>query len=156
MEESLKGLYDLGCPIVTLTLRGCGGLALTSPALYHAGQTEDLAIVLAEVQALLPGRNWHAQGLSQSSANPDRLNVLSGNSLGAGYVLNMTGEMGETCPLTSCATISNVMCYGTSAECLEQGTLFQRLINWSLGVTHCKSVKENEVIYSVSRAIAQV
>ncbi len=68
----------------------------------------------------------------------------------------MIGQMGEGCPLTSGITISNVMCYATSGECLEYGSTFQKIINWSLGVGHCKSVKSNKVSLSSPCTIEQV
>ena len=66
--------------------------------------------------------------------------MILGNSLGAGYVLNLTGEMGDA----------------TSAECLEHGSIFQKMIHRSLGVTHCKSIKKNEVSSSVYSPLALV
>ncbi len=69
-------LWAVGCNIVRMNMRSCGGSDALAPTIYHSGRSEDIASV---VDALI-----HRHDASRIA--------LAGYSMGANLVLKYTGE----------------------------------------------------------------
>ncbi len=74
-----RSLAAVGVETVALNFRGCGGEPNRLPRAYHAGETGDLAFVVATLAARFPGRPLGVVGFS----------------LGGNVLLRWLGEAGE-------------------------------------------------------------
>ncbi|RRW47965.1 hydrolase [Pseudomonas luteola] len=83
-------LAEHGWASVGLNWRGCSGEPNLLPRGYHSGVTEDLAAVIAHLQAKRPLAPLYAVGYS----------------LGGNVLLKYLGEAGLNCPLQAAASVS--------------------------------------------------
>ncbi|MFC7048890.1 YheT family hydrolase [Emcibacter nanhaiensis] len=90
MVSAAAYLISQGFPVLRLNLRGCGESAKTSHGPYHAGLTEDLVAVLAQ----LPEK-YRDQGVFAYAA-----------SLGGNMLLKYLGETGEDSCVTAAVAVS--------------------------------------------------
>jgi hypothetical protein len=92
---------------VVLNFRSCSGALNRLPRLYHSGETQDLAWVVARL----------------IEAAPDRPLALVGVSLGGNVLLKWLGEVGGTAPrqLAAAAAISTPFDLAACAEVLDRG-----------------------------------
>jgi uncharacterized protein len=72
-----------GCNVVRMNMRSCGDGEAFSPSIYHAGRSEDVATVMAELACTYLIRSF----------------ALVGYSMGGNLVLKLAGERGATAPL---------------------------------------------------------
>jgi predicted alpha/beta-fold hydrolase len=74
--------WKAGCNVVRMNMRSCGAGQDLSPTIYHAGRSEDVAIVMAEM------------------ARKHRIGsfALVGYSMGGNLVLKLAGELGAAAP----------------------------------------------------------
>ncbi len=79
-----QALAAVECSAVALNFRGCGGEPNRLPRAYHAGETGDLAFVLATLAQRFPGRPLGVVGFS----------------LGGNVVLRWLGEQAEAAAAT--------------------------------------------------------
>lgn len=77
--SACRELAARGVRPVALNFRGCGGEMNRRPRLYHSGETNDPAWVLAELRRAFPGRRIGALGFS----------------LGGNVLLKLLGERGD-------------------------------------------------------------
>jgi predicted alpha/beta-fold hydrolase len=75
--------WKAGCNVVRMNMRSCGAGEQLSPSIYHAGRSEDVAIVMAEL----------------ARAHLIRSFALVGYSMGGNLVLKLAGELGSAAPL---------------------------------------------------------
>jgi predicted alpha/beta-fold hydrolase len=71
-----------GCNVVRMNMRSCGDGEAFSPSIYHAGRSEDVAMVMAELACTYLVRSF----------------ALVGYSMGGNLVLKLAGERGATAP----------------------------------------------------------
>jgi uncharacterized protein len=74
--------WKAGCNVVRMNMRSCGAGQDLSPTIYHAGRSEDVAIVMAEMARTHLIRNF----------------ALVGYSMGGNLVLKLAGELGAAPP----------------------------------------------------------
>ena len=70
--------WTAGCNVVRMNMRSCGAGEQLSPSIYHAGRSEDVAIVMAELARTHLIRSF----------------ALVGYSMGGNLVLKLAGELG--------------------------------------------------------------
>ncbi|HSE38452.1 MAG TPA: alpha/beta fold hydrolase, partial [Blastocatellia bacterium] len=129
MEGSTESRYMLGTAekalgegfnAVRVNTRNCGGTEHLAPTLYHAGLTEDLRQILAEL------------------AEGDGLNELyiAGFSLGGNVVLKLAGEYGDAAPgqLKGVIAVSPSIDLNASADAIElrSNVIYNMRFVWSL------------------------
>lgn len=90
VRATARMLLDRGYPVLRLNLRGAGSSAATCRMRYHAGRTDDLRAVLAQLPT-----SWARKGV-----------VLVGWSLGGNCVLKFLGEADFPVPVRAGAAIS--------------------------------------------------
>ncbi|HSV33250.1 MAG TPA: alpha/beta fold hydrolase [Pyrinomonadaceae bacterium] len=102
--------YGAGFNVVRVNVRNCGATEHLTPTLYHAGQTDDLRAVIAEL------------------IEQDRLSRLFvvGFSLGGNLVLKMAGEYGDDPP----AEIKGVVAVSPSIDLRASCDLTNQPRNW--------------------------
>jgi predicted alpha/beta-fold hydrolase len=111
--------------VVAFNMRGCGGMALTSPRGYSAADTGDLAAAIEAIEAKCPGA----------------LITAAGFSLGGNLLCKYLGEVGAACPLAAAVSVSNPfkldpdgpLCYDTLGD--TKPTVAQRAMSVALGLT---------------------
>lgn len=74
--------WTAGCNVVRMNMRSCGAGEQISPSIYHAGRSEDVAIVMAELDRTHLIRSF----------------ALVGYSMGGNLVLKLAGELGGAPP----------------------------------------------------------
>jgi uncharacterized protein len=74
--------WKAGCNVVRMNMRSCGAGEHLSPSIYHAGRSEDVAMVMAELARAHLIRNF----------------ALVGYSMGGNLVLKLAGELGGAPP----------------------------------------------------------
>lgn len=129
MEGSTESRYMLGTAEKTLAAgfnavrvntRNCGGTEHLTPTLYHAGLTEDLRHIIAELH--------ERDGLDQVH--------IAGFSLGGNVVLKLAGEYGESAPkhLKSVSAVSASIDLSASADAIElrSNIIYNMRFVWSL------------------------
>jgi len=75
--------WAAGCNVVRMNMRSCGDGRQLSPSIYHAGRSENVAIVMSEL----------------ASTHLIRSFALVGYSMGGNLVLKVAGELGTAAPL---------------------------------------------------------
>ncbi|AOU97853.1 alpha/beta hydrolase [Acidihalobacter yilgarnensis] len=98
-------LQTSGFEIIIMHFRGCSGEPNRLARAYHAGDTQDVAAVVARLQA-------HA---------PERAIGAIGFSLGGNVLLKWLGETGAVNPLAAAAAISVPFDLHAAADRLERG-----------------------------------
>ena len=95
-----------GCNVVRMNMRGCGDGEEFSPSIYHAGRSEDLAIVMAELARTHLIRSF----------------ALVGYSMGGNLVLKLAGELGSKAPpyLKAVVGVSPLMDLAASSAALHE------------------------------------
>ena len=108
----INRLGRLGMEGVVVHFRGCSGEPNRLARSYHAGDTADLAYVVAQLRARFPGRTLAAVGYS----------------LGGNVLLKWLGETGPENPLQCAAAISVPFRLARAADRLERGAsrIYQR------------------------------
>ncbi len=74
--------WKAGCNVVRMNMRSCGAGEDMSPTIYHAGRSQDVAIVMAELAL-----THHIHSFA-----------LVGYSMGGNLVLKLAGELGSASP----------------------------------------------------------
>jgi predicted alpha/beta-fold hydrolase len=74
--------WKAGCNVVRMNMRSCGAGEHLSPSIYHAGRSEDVAIVMAELARTHLIRSF----------------ALVGYSMGGNLVLKLAGELSSQPP----------------------------------------------------------
>jgi predicted alpha/beta-fold hydrolase len=129
MEGSTESRYMLGTAekalaagfnAVRVNTRNCGGTEHLTPTLYHAGQTEDLRQIVAELA--------DRDGLEEI--------YIAGFSLGGNVVLKLAGEYGNTAPpqLRGVVAVSPSIDLNASADAIElrSNLIYNMRFVWSL------------------------
>ncbi|HZM88528.1 MAG TPA: alpha/beta fold hydrolase [Blastocatellia bacterium] len=129
MEGSTESRYMLGTAekalraglnVVRVNTRNCGGTEHLTTTLYHAGLTEDLRQVVAELS--------DRDGLSEL--------FIAGFSLGGNVVLKLAGEYGSAAPgqLKGVIAVSPSIDLNASADAIEQRSnmIYNMRFVWSL------------------------
>jgi predicted alpha/beta-fold hydrolase len=98
--------WKAGCNVVRMNMRSCGAGEHLSPSIYHAGRSEDVAIVMVEL----------------ARAHLIRSFALVGYSMGGNLVLKLAGELGGAPPpyLKAVVGVSPVMDLVASAAALHE------------------------------------
>ena len=98
--------WTAGCNVVRMNMRSCGAAEQLSPSIYHAGRSEDVAIVMA--------------GLAHTHFI--RSFALVGYSMGGNLVLKLAGELGAAPPpyLKAVVGVSPLMDLVASAAALHE------------------------------------
>ena len=98
--------WKAGCNVVRMNMRSCGAGEHCSPSIYHAGRSEDVAIVMAELVRTHLIRSF----------------ALVGYSMGGNLVLKLAGELGTAPPpyLKAVVGVSPVMDLVASAAALHE------------------------------------
>jgi uncharacterized protein len=129
MEGSTESRYMLGTAekalaagfnAVRVNTRNCGGTEHLTPTLYHAGLTEDLRQIVAELA--------ERDGLEEI--------YIAGFSLGGNVVLKLAGEYGSAAPLAlrGVVAISPSIDLNASADAIElrSNLIYNMRFVWSL------------------------
>ena len=129
MEGSTESRYMLGTAekalaagfnVVRVNTRNCGGTEHLTPTLYHAGLTEDLRQIVAELV--------DRDGLAEI--------YIAGFSLGGNVVLKLAGEYGNDTPreLKGVVAISPSIDLNASADAIElrSNLIYNMRFVWSL------------------------
>ena len=98
-------LAERGWASVALNWRGCSGEPNLLPRAYHSGASDDLAAVVAHLQASRPLAALHAVGYS----------------LGGNVLLKYLGETGGDCPLQAAVAVSVPFRLDHCADRIGQG-----------------------------------
>jgi predicted alpha/beta-fold hydrolase len=98
--------WTAGCNVVRMNMRSCGAGEHFSPSIYHAGRSEDVAFVMAEL----------------ARAHLIRTFALVGYSMGGNLVLKLAGELGGAPPpyLKAVVGVSPLMDLVASAAALQE------------------------------------
>jgi uncharacterized protein len=98
--------WKAGCNVVRMNMRSCGAGEDLSPTIYHAGRSQDVALVMAEL----------------ARARRIRSFALVGYSMGGNLVLKLAGELGSTSPpyLKAVVGVSPLMDLVASSAALHQ------------------------------------
>jgi uncharacterized protein len=98
--------WALGCNVVRMNMRSCGGTDELSPGIYHSGRSEDVAAVV--------------DGLVREHGI--RSITLAGFSMGGNLVLKYAGELGEKIrpELRAVVGISPLMDLSPSSKALHE------------------------------------
>ncbi len=98
--------WTAGCNVVRMNMRSCGAGEQLSPSIYHAGRSEDVAIVMAELARTHLIRSF----------------ALVGYSMGGNLVLKLAGELGGGPPsyLKAAVGVSPLMDLIASAAALHE------------------------------------
>jgi predicted alpha/beta-fold hydrolase len=98
--------WTSGCNVVRMNMRSCGAGEQYSPSIYHAGRSEDVAIVMAELARTHLIRSF----------------ALVGYSMGGNLVLKLAGELGGAPPpyLKAVVGVSPLMDLVASATALHE------------------------------------
>ncbi len=89
IRASARGLLSVGFPVVRVDLRGAGLSGEHGAGLYHAGRTQDLRDILAQI---VP---WADSGLA-----------VMGFSLGGNLAIKLAGEPRDGLPLRAAVAVS--------------------------------------------------
>jgi uncharacterized protein len=95
-----------GCNVVRMNMRSCGDGEEFSPSIYHAGRSEDVAIVMAELARTYLIRSF----------------ALVGYSMGGNLVLKLAGERGAAVSpyLNAVVGVSPLMDLAASSAALHE------------------------------------
>lgn len=98
--------WAAGCNVVRMNMRSCGDGRQLSPSIYHAGRSEDVAIVMSEL-----ARTHLIRSLA-----------LVGYSMGGNLVLKVAGELGTAAPhyLKAVVGVSPLMDLAASSAALHE------------------------------------
>ncbi|MGB6192503.1 MAG: alpha/beta fold hydrolase [Terracidiphilus sp.] len=98
--------WAAGCNVVRMNMRSCGDGRQLSPSIYHAGRSEDVAIVMAELACTHLIRSF----------------ALAGYSMGGNLVLKLAGELGAAPPpyLRAVVGVSPLMDLVASSAALHE------------------------------------
>jgi uncharacterized protein len=98
--------WAAGCNVVRMNMRSCGDGRQLSPSIYHAGRSEDVAIVMSELARTHLIRSF----------------ALVGYSMGGNLVLKVAGEFGTAAPhyLKAVVGVSPLMDLAASSAALHE------------------------------------
>jgi predicted alpha/beta-fold hydrolase len=99
-------LWKMGCNVVRMNMRNCGGTERLTPTLYHSGLSNDVDTVM----------RYFIETHSLTSV------ALIGYSMGGNLVLKLVGELGAKAPtqLHSVVGVSPAIDLAASADALHQ------------------------------------
>ncbi len=112
MRVTYARLLERGVRPVGLNFRSCSGEPNRASRMYHSGETEDLAAVIADLQTRFAGRPLGAIGFS----------------LGGNVLLKYLAERGEGAGIAAAAAVSVPYDLSAGATALETG-LMSRVYN---------------------------
>jgi predicted alpha/beta-fold hydrolase len=125
-----------GCNVVRMNMRSCGAGEQLSPSIYHAGRSEDVAILMAELARTHLLRSF----------------ALVGYSMGGNLVLKLAGELGGAPPpfLKAVVGVSPLMDLVASSAALHepQNRLYERRFLGDLLKRHRHKVELFPGLYS--------
>jgi predicted alpha/beta-fold hydrolase len=98
--------WKAGCNVVRMNMRSCGAGEDLSPTIYHAGRSEDVAIVMAELARTRQIRSF----------------AMVGYSMGGNLVMKLAGELGAAPPpyLKAVVGVSPLMDLVASSAALHE------------------------------------
>jgi predicted alpha/beta-fold hydrolase len=98
--------WAAGCNVVRMNMRSCGGTDKLSPAIYHSGCSNDVALVIERIV-----REHSLQAIA-----------VIGYSMGGNLVLSYAGQLGNNAPpfLKAAAGISPLMDLAVSSAALHE------------------------------------
>ena len=98
--------WKAGCNVIRMNMRSCGAGKDLSPTIYHAGRSEDVATVMAEV----------------ARTHFIRTFALVGYSMGGNLVLKLAGEFGAAAPpyLKAVVGVSPLMDLAASSAAVHE------------------------------------
>lgn len=105
LGNSARG-WAAGCNVVRMNMRSCGDGRQLSPSIYHAGRSEDVAVVMSELARTHLIRSF----------------ALVGYSMGGNLVLKLAGELGPAAPpyLKAVVGVSPLMDLAASSAALHE------------------------------------
>ena len=125
-----------GCNVIRMNMRSCGAGEHLSPSIYHAGRSEDVAMVMAELVRTHLVRSF----------------ALVGYSMGGNLVLKLAGELGNAPPayLKAVVGVSPLMDLVASSAALHepQNRLYERRFLSDLLKRHRRKVELYAGLYS--------
>lgn len=124
---------------VVAHFRGCGGLANTLPRAYHAGDSAEVAWILARLAQA--GRPLYGVGVS----------------LGGNMLLKHLGEAGASAPLCAAAAVSAPLDLAAAGRMLERGLarqLYTRMFLRTLKPASLATARRHPGLIDVRRAQA--
>jgi predicted alpha/beta-fold hydrolase len=104
--------WEVGCNVVRMNMRNCGGTETLTPTLYHSGLSNDVGVVV---------RHYAHRFALQRVA-------LVGYSMGGNLVLKLAGEWGNQPPLCAVATVCPAVDLAPGADALHEPA--NRLYEW--------------------------
>ncbi|KAF9267831.1 AB-hydrolase YheT [Marasmius fiardii PR-910] len=107
----------LGYRAVVVNHRGCGGVPITSPTFYTAGETEDIRQALMYLSHKFPRAQLHGIGFS----------------VGANHVTRYVAEEGKNSRLWSACALANPWDFRANSDALEATWIGHNIYNRALG-----------------------
>ena len=106
--------WAMGCNVIRMNMRNCGGTESWTPTLYHSGLSRDVFAVLEHFVRLFALRRV----------------AIAGYSMGGNLVLKLAGELGEHAPewLLASVGVSPAMDLAASADALHDPS--NRMYEW--------------------------
>ena len=117
-----RALAERGMQSVVMEFRGAGGHLNRLPRFFHAGETGDLAAVVAHVRERLPGRRL----------------AVTGFSMGGIVLLNHLADYGDATPIDHAVAVSSPLDLAACADYLRSG--FRRVYDRHLTGILCRMV----------------
>ena len=96
--------WAIGCNVIRMNMRNCGGSDALTPTLYHSGLSADAGVVM---------RHYTERFGLQRVA-------LVGYSMGGNLVLKLAGEWGSAQPLVAVAAVSPAVDLAPGADALHE------------------------------------
>ncbi|KAG7089497.1 hypothetical protein E1B28_011177 [Marasmius oreades] len=138
----------LGYRAVVVNHRGCGGVPVTSPTFYTAGETEDIRQALIYLSYKFPRAQLHGLGFS----------------LGANHVTRYIAEEGENSRLWSACALANPWDFHANSDALDASFIGHNVYHRALGTNiqnlvlrHQKALAINHpghpMVEAVNRAV---
>lgn len=127
--------WKIGCNIVRMNMRNCGGTDALTPTLYHSGLSCDLGAVMVHYAERF--------GLRQVA--------LVGYSMGGNLVLKLAGEWGNAAPLCAVAAVCPAIDLAPGSDALHEpvNRLYERRFLMGLMARYRRKAKLFPQIYQV-------
>jgi hypothetical protein len=134
--------WAIGCNVIRMNMRNCGGSDALTPTLYHSGLSADVGVVM---------RHYKEQfGLERVA--------LVGYSMGGNLVLKLAGEWGSAHPLVAVAAVCPAIDLAPGADALHEPA--NRAYEWNflrgLMKRYARKARLFPQIYVPAREIGKV